>query len=213
MRRPRLPSADEAALWRNYVKDVAPLSRDAAETARPVAPPAPPAAPAATVQPRPAPTNARPGRTAKQSAGAAQKATQPPAPPPSPMPMPRPAVSRPVTRRADRSGPVDLDRRTWQRLHRGEMIVEARLDLHGLTQIAAYDRLAAFIDHAWRVGSRCVLVITGRGSGDVGILRTMTPRWLDEIPMRDKVLAYTQAKTHHGGAGALYVLIRRRRIG
>jgi DNA-nicking Smr family endonuclease len=55
-------------------------------------------------------------------------------------------------------------------------------------------------------------VITGRGSADVGILRTMTPRWLDEIPMRDKVLAYAQAKTHHGGAGALYVLIRRRRI-
>jgi DNA-nicking Smr family endonuclease len=130
------------------------------------------------------------------------------------LPLPAPlAIERAVTRRADRSGPVDLDRRTWQRLHRGEMVVESRLDLHGLTQLAAYDRLAAFIDHAWRVGSRCVLVITGRGQADVGILRTMTPRWLDEIPMRDKVLAYAQARTHHGGAGALYVLIRRRRVG
>ncbi|WP_159716039.1 Smr/MutS family protein [Geminicoccus flavidas] len=216
MRRPRLPSAEEAALWRNYVKDVAPLPRDAAETAQPVVPPAAPApAPAVAVPAGPASTRARAGRAKKQLADAVENTSLPPAQPfrPRSMPPARPAVDRPDTRRADRSGPVDLDRRTWQRLHRGEMIVEARLDLHGLTQIAAYDRLAAFIDHAWRVGSRCVLVITGRGSGDVGILRTMTPRWLDEIPMRDKVLAYTQAKTHHGGAGALYVLIRRRRIG
>ncbi|HWL69018.1 MAG TPA: Smr/MutS family protein [Geminicoccus sp.] len=216
MRRPRLPSADEAALWRNYVKDVAPLPRDAAEAARPVAPPAAvPTAPAATVPPGPAPARAKAGRTGKQPAGPAENRTPPPPQPswPRPLPPARPVAERPVTRRADRSGPVDLDRRTWQRLHRGEMIVEARLDLHGLTQIAAYDRLAAFIDHAWRVGSRCVLVITGRGSGDVGILRTMTPRWLDEIPMRDKVLTYAQARIHHGGAGALYVLIRRRRVG
>lgn len=214
MRRPRIPSADEAALWHTYVKDVAPLPRGAAETAKPVPPP-PPAPPAA----RPAATapSGKPRKPAR-TVPAPVASVAPLAPKAVRMPpvMQRP-LPKPDTRRADRSGPVDIDRRTWQRLHRGELIVEARLDLHGMTQIAAYDRLAAFIDHAWRVGVRCVLVITGRGSasrgsGDVGILRTMTPRWLDEIPMRDKVLAYTQAKTHHGGAGALYVLIRRRRL-
>lgn len=199
MRRPRLPSADEAALWHNYVKDVARLPRDPAEAATPL-PPAAPAPKAAAAEP------AKPARPAPPAPVAPRIMIR------LPSPSPR-SFEKPVTRRADRTGPVDIDRRTWQRLHRGEMVVESRLDLHGLTQIAAYDRLAAFIDHAWRVGSRCVLVITGRGSGDVGILRTMTPRWLDEIPMRDKVLAYAQAKTHHGGAGALYVLIRRQRPG
>ncbi len=201
MRRPRLPSADEAALWHNYVKDVARLPRDPAEAATPLPPAAPAPAPkAAAAEP------AKPARPAPPAPVAPRIVIR------LPSPSPR-SFEKPVIRRADRTGPVDIDRRTWQRLHRGEMVVESRLDLHGLTQIAAYDRLAAFIDHAWRVGSRCVLVITGRGSGDVGILRTMTPRWLDEIPMRDKVLAYAQAKTHHGGAGALYVLIRRQRPG
>jgi DNA-nicking Smr family endonuclease len=134
-----------------------------------------------------------------------------------PAPVPRPSLPalehgrRTGPRRIDPTGPVDLDRRTWQRLRRGEMIVEARLDLHGLTQIQAYDRLAAFIEHGWSVGLRCVIVITGRGDGDSGILRIMTPRWLDAPPLHDRILTYAQARTHHGGAGALYVLLRRRR--
>ncbi|HEX2529412.1 MAG TPA: Smr/MutS family protein [Geminicoccus sp.] len=207
MRRPRLPSADEAALWRNHVRDVLPLERDPALTALPV----PAAPPAAVTSPGP-PVEAK--KQAKKTPAKQDPSASKPTPTVtvSPRPVPLPAVTRRATRRADRTGPVDIDRRSWQRLHRGEMVIESRLDLHGLTQIAAYDRLVAFIDHAWRVGSRCVLVITGRGTADVGILRTMTPRWLDEIPMRDKVLAYSQAKTHHGGAGALYVLIRRRRL-
>ena len=214
MRRPRLPSADEAALWRNYVRDVAPLGRDPAEAVVPV--PAPVASPKQVEPAQAAPIVVkRPAKPVKATAKAGEPIAKAPAAAVPPVAhravMTRP-FEKPVVRRADRTGPVDIDRRSWQRLHRGEMVVESRLDLHGLTQMAAYDRLAAFIDHAWRVGSRCVLVITGRGSADVGILRTMTPRWLDEIPMRDKVLAYAQAKTHHGGAGALYVLIRRRRV-
>ena len=194
MRRSRIPSADEAALWHNYVKDVAPLVRGPTPT------PGPPRA----SQPSPPET---PG-----DADAKTLPTAPIVPIRAPAAAPR-TFEKQVTRRADRTGPVDIDRRSWQRLHRGEMVVEARLDLHGLTQMVAYDHLAAFVDHAWRVGTRCILVITGRGSGDVGILRTMTPRWLDEIPMRDKVLAYAQAKARHGGAGALYVLLKRQRVG
>jgi DNA-nicking Smr family endonuclease len=65
-----------------------------------------------------------------------------------------------------------------------------------------------------------VLIITGQGlrgqgagdSGDrPGVLKAMTPRWLNEAPNRARVLAFTQAQPRHGGAGALYVLIRRRR--
>ena len=184
------------------MKDVAPLLREPLVIAKPAAPIA---------------ASALPGSETLESAAEVLRVEVPAPTAPmiairSPAAAPR-LFEKPVTRRADRTGPVDIDRRTWQRLHRGEMVVESRLDLHGLTQIVAYDRLAAFIDHAWRVGSRCVLVITGRGPGDVGVLRTMTPRWMDEMPMRDKVLAYAQAKTHHGGAGALYVLIRRQRIG
>lgn len=210
MRRPRLPSADEAALWRNHVRDVAPLSRDAAEVAQPIAIHQKTVELKKVDEPKQATEVKKPSKPLVTKPAEKLAATTTPAFRPF-RPMPSP-LEKPVLRRADRAGPVDIDRRTWQRLHRGEMVVELRLDLHGLTQIAAYDRLVTFVDHAWRVGSRCVLVITGRGSADVGILRTMTPRWLDEIPMRDKVLAYAQAKTHHGGAGALYVLIRRRRI-
>ena len=56
---------------------------------------------------------------------------------------------------------------------------------------------------------RCVLVITGRGALTGGTLRAMTPRWLDEPPNRPRVLAYAAAQRHHGGDGALYVLLRR----
>ena len=122
----------------------------------------------------------------------------------------RSARSARPTQRLDPTGPVDLDRRTWQRLRRGQYPVDARIDLHGLTQIEAYDALARFLPVAQQRGNRCVLVITGRAIGRGGTLREMTPRWLDEPPHRGRVLAYATAQTRHGGDGALYVLLRRR---
>ena len=112
--------------------------------------------------------------------------------------------------RLDPARPVDLDRRTWLKLRRGLYPIDARLDLHGLTQDQAHDRLAAFLSGAHTRGSRCVLVITGRGARTGGTLRTMTPRWLDEAPLRPLVLTFAQARVEHGGEGALYVLLRRR---
>ena len=138
-----------------------------------------------------------------------------PAPPPAvpiaprPAPPPRP----PTTRRLDPTGPVDLDRRSWLKLRRGSYPIDARLDLHGLTQAEAHGRLAAFLAAAQARGNRCVLVITGRGLRTGGTLRAMTPRWLEAEPNRGRVLSFAQAQLHHGGDGALYVLLRRRELG
>ncbi|MEZ5825192.1 MAG: Smr/MutS family protein [Geminicoccaceae bacterium] len=60
-------------------------------------------------------------------------------------------------------------------------------------------------------GARCVLVITGMGQRNGGILRRMTPRWLDTEPNRSRILAYNTAHLRDGGDGALYVLLKRRR--
>ena len=90
------------------------------------------------------------------------------------------------------------------------MPIDARLDLHGLTQVEAHARLIAFLKEAQARGNRCVLVITGRALRSGGTLRTATPRWLDEPPLRAMVLTYAPASLQHGGDGALYVLLRRR---
>ena len=116
----------------------------------------------------------------------------------------------PRARRLDPTGPVDLDRRSWLKLRRGSYPIDARLDLHGLTQAEAHDRLTAFLAVAQAKGNRCVLVITGRGLRTGGTLREATPRWLETQPNRDRVLSFTRAQIHHGGDGALYVLLRRR---
>ncbi len=137
--------------------------------------------------------------------------TPEPAPAPRATPLPAPPAPTPVaTRRLDPSRPVDLDRRSWRKLRRGQYPIDARLDLHGLTQAEAHARLASFLVAAAARGNRCVLVITGRGLRHGGTLRSMTPRWLDEPPMRGLVLSYAQASVQHGGEGALYVLLRRK---
>jgi DNA-nicking Smr family endonuclease len=56
-------------------------------------------------------------------------------------------------------------------------------------------------------------VVTGKGLETGGTLRHMVPRWLNEEPNRARVLAYSPAQPRHGGSGALYVLLRRRRAG
>jgi DNA-nicking Smr family endonuclease len=113
----------------------------------------------------------------------------------------------------DPARPVGLDRRNWQRLKRGQLPIEARLDLHGATQEAAHRRLVQFVADAERRGLRCVLVVTGKGQAGGGILRHMVPRWLGESGVRERLIAYTPAQRHHGGSGALYLLIRRPRAG
>ncbi len=95
--------------------------------------------------------------------------------------------------------------------------IHARLDLHGLSQDVAYDRIIKFIERAYHGKCRCVLIITGKGLAETehwwqeqGILRQQVPRWLMEEPMHSKITTYTHARPEHGGTGALYVFIRKK---
>jgi DNA-nicking Smr family endonuclease len=159
-------------------------------------------------------------------------APSPPAPPPPPLPAPvaPPDLPAPAGRRltpapaAARHKPplleagvaVDIDIRSVERLKRGRMAIDGRIDLHGMTQAEAHSALQGFVASAVAGGRRCVLVITGRGAwgeerATRGVLRRMVPRWLNEPQIRPHVLAFTEAHPKDGGAGALYLLLRRRR--
>jgi DNA-nicking Smr family endonuclease len=107
--------------------------------------------------------------------------------------------------------PVGLDRRSWLRLKRGQVAIEQTLDLHGRTQADAHGALGAFLAAAQAAGCRCVLVVTGKGLESGGTLRHMVPRWLNEGANRERIVAFCPAQARHGGSGALYVLLRRRR--
>ena len=116
----------------------------------------------------------------------------------------------------------EVDRRTADRFRRGQMGIEARLDLHGCSKDKAYEALRAFMRQAYARGQRCVLVITGKGrtgkraadsvwlADDArGILRRAVPEWLAEPDMKAYVLKVQSAQPKDGGDGAFYVLLRR----
>ncbi len=107
-----------------------------------------------------------------------------------------------------------VDKRTLQRLHRGQLEIEARIDLHGLTQEEAWRALHAFLDGSRKADRRSVLVVTGKGKTQdraLGVLRAAVPRWLNQPENRALVLAFCPARPKDGGAGALYVLLKRKR--
>ncbi|MDA1308043.1 MAG: Smr/MutS family protein [Proteobacteria bacterium] len=115
-----------------------------------------------------------------------------------------------------------LDRRSALRLKRGKTEIDGRIDLHGMTQEQARSALTGFVISGHRQDRRCLLVITGKGrrpardetdswSSEPGILRQRVPRWLEEPPLVGCILAYSPAQPEHGGSGALYVLLKRRR--
>lgn len=120
-----------------------------------------------------------------------------------PQPIP---PKRPIDIRHGES--VGIDSHTKRRLFRGEVPINRRLDLHGLTAARAQTRLENFIQQAAHDGCRCVLVITGKGAG---ILQGYVPGWLKRPPLSSVVLALAEARPADGGAGAFYVLLRRRR--
>ena len=107
-----------------------------------------------------------------------------------------------------------LDRRTAERLRRGQMKIDARLDLHGMNQADAHAALRHFLLDGYDRGRRCVLVITGKGTRspeEGGVLRRKVPQWLELEPLDALVLLACPARPADGGAGALYILLRRRR--
>jgi DNA-nicking Smr family endonuclease len=142
---------------------------------------------------------------AQTAAGETASPTEPP-PPRARSAPPRPAPARHLPDLTPDVAP-GLDRRNARRLRRGEMPVEARLDLHGMTQQQAHRALGEFLAHAEAAGRRCVLLITGKS----GVLRSAAPRWLNEPTARARLVAVAPAHPKDGGAGALYFLLRRRR--
>lgn len=130
---------------------------------------------------------------------------------------------KPLARKRDKSsiGSSEVDHRTKQRLKRGQIDIEGRLDLHGMSKNDAHHALLNFIPSSHAAGKRCILVITGKGHyrhGDpslleqkIGILKQKTPEWLSMPPLDQYVLNIQPARPQHGGEGAIYVLLRRNR--
>jgi DNA-nicking Smr family endonuclease len=132
---------------------------------------------------------------------------------------PAPAVVAPVKpSQSPRSLPrlAPLERRLRQKLSRGHAEVEAAIDLHGMTQAEAHSALHHFLSRAQGHGARLVLVVTGKGErtsgeyGASGVLRRAVPLWLNAPEWRGFVVGFEEASRPHGGAGALYVRLRRR---
>jgi DNA-nicking Smr family endonuclease len=107
-----------------------------------------------------------------------------------------------------------LGRRMRTRVARGKETIDARIDLHGLTQAQAHSALLHFLRNAQARDARLVLVITGkggRGDSERGVLRRQVPHWLELAEFRTYVVGYEDAGVRHGGEGALYVRVRRTR--
>jgi len=127
------------------------------------------------------------------------------------------ARAAPAARTA--TGLEPFDRRLKQRLARGTEPIDARIDLHGKTQSEAHAALISFLRKAQSHGAKFVLVITGKGGGarddwsERGVLKRQVPQWLKLPEFRGYVLGFEDAHLGHGGAGALYVRIRRGKAG
>lgn len=185
-RAPKALTEDDRILWNLVAKSTRPLHVRKAR--KDVEEPTPAEAP------KPA---ARPA-AGKPAAAAAAK--------PSTMPSYTPPVSKP-------RAPTHLDQPTLDGLARGKVPIEARVDLHGMTQDEAYALLYSFVARAHLGGARHVLVITGKGSssGGDGVLKRSVPGWLATPLFRQFVSSHDPAARGHGGTGALYVRLKRNR--
>tara|TARA_R110000787_G_scaffold20590_18_gene61277 strand:- start:237 stop:830 length:594 start_codon:yes stop_codon:yes gene_type:complete len=181
------PTAEELELFHRAMADAARLKRRPrrAETGTGDAASEPPPIPKIPRAPRP---QAAPAGTGPASSGPAA-----------------PALAAGI--------PEGLDRRTMDRLRKGRLRPEARIDLHGMTAQAAHGALGGFLASAQAAGKRCVLVITGKGSlkDGGGVLRRELPIWLNANDNRARVIGFAQAQPADGGGGAFYVLLKRRR--
>jgi DNA-nicking Smr family endonuclease len=185
--RKRALSEEERALWESVAKQTKPLRKRARTTKPPVASPDSKMPAAAKAVASPKPSPAV--RIAR-------------APKPNPVPAAPPLAP--------------LGRRERSQLSRGRKDIDARLDLHGMTQTRAHHALFSFLQRAHSGGLTFVLVITGKGrigaETERGVLRRQVPQWLSLPEFRPLVVGFEEAHIGHGGEGALYVRIRRSRI-
>ena len=135
---------------------------------------------------------------------------------PKSSPRPIPPVAAPKLAKPAVPPLLPLGRRERSRLSRGRSEIDARIDLHGMTQVRAHRALLGFLQRAHSDGLTFVLVITGKGTmtaadSERGVLRRQVPQWLSLPEFRALVVGFEQAHLGHGGEGALYVRIRRTR--
>jgi DNA-nicking Smr family endonuclease len=178
LRRKRILSEEERALWESVTKQTRPLRKK--------------------------------HREAKPDAGSSNTKTHLAA---------KPAVTLPSTPRASppkfaQPAMASLGRRERSQLSRGRKEIEARLDLHGMTQVRAHRALLSFLQRAHLDGLSFVLIITGKGKigaaeAERGVLRRQVPQWLSQPEFRNLVVGFEAAHIGHGGEGALYVRVRR----
>jgi DNA-nicking Smr family endonuclease len=134
------------------------------------------------------------------------------------VPMLRPAAPLKIAPAQKPQAPplAPLGRRERAQLSRGRKEIDARIDLHGMTQTRAHRALFGFLQRAQDDGLSFVLVITGKGKvgaeSERGVLRRQVPQWLNLPEFRSLVVGYEEAHIGHGGEGALYVRVRRSRI-
>ena len=114
----------------------------------------------------------------------------------------------------------NMDRKNFQRLLKGKLEIDATLDLHGLTAEQARTQMMSFVQRCHRADYRLLLMITGKGKQSgydefnrprMGVIKQGVPEWLKSGPLSGMVLQITQAHVKHGGGGAYYVYLRRRR--
>jgi DNA-nicking Smr family endonuclease len=136
-----------------------------------------------------------------------------------PMPVQRTVAAAPVPKPSKAATPplAPIGRRERSRLSRGRHEIDARLDLHGMTQLRAHRVLLGFLQRAHHDGLTFVLIITGKGKAggaesERGVLRRQVPLWLGLPEFRPLVVGFEEAHVGHGGEGALYVRIRRARL-
>ena len=111
-----------------------------------------------------------------------------------------------------------IDKATLKKFKKEEFAIEAVLDLHGLTEDAAFEKVDTFIPQCYNQGKRCIVIVTGKGlsvhEGDdiftpKGVLRKQVPQWLNIPRLRGMILVYKHPSERLGGQGALYILLRR----
>ena len=185
-RRKRALSEEERALWESVAKQVKPLRKR-----HPAMKP--------SMAPVEAALHAAPKVVAPLKRSAPVRIVAPPKPsPPSPPPL------------------APIGRRERSHLSRGRKEIDARLDLHGMTQMRAHRALFGFLQRAHHDGLTFVLVITGKGKlgaeSERGVLRRQVPQWLGLPEFRALVVGFEEAHIGHGGEGALYVRVRRSRF-
>ena len=127
-----------------------------------------------------------------------------------------------VTHSTPLQGANGLDKRTKEKLIKGKMPIEGRIDLHGMTQNQAQHHLISFIQQSYHAQKRCVLVVTGKGSrhkedtgivserSERGVLRARLTEWLYNTPLSHIVLSHSHATPRDGGSGAFYIYLKNR---